>query len=516
MIELNMAAIAIVSRLLVVRRSVIAFDTYGHLYFAKLIREQKTGPFGAITARTVGATAHSAPYLWNWIISLFPIDHVVRVQKWINPAIDAAFAILIFFVARQVGFERDAASLITLLYLLTPAWFSRFGPPRIASFTPRLVSELGTNLFFIVTLLPLGIPFWISLLVAAAICAFVILSSKFGAQAMLLLTPLVSLITWQPGPLVALILGVLCAVAVSRFSFVIALAAQSRHLFWYFRKNLRGEMEVSGRNSIRELFARPANCAGRLDHLRTILYRATTRNSYTSVLLKMPVWTVAVALYIWSYSRGQSSEVSVLLMGPVIAGSILFILVNMPLLLFLGEAERYLHHVAFFIVGAAVALATQMGLHWILWVLVAWGTIVLVFESFLVPYVLPSWKRTALAADDAVVDHLRGLEEAQVVLAYPYGAVGVFRILLETKHTVVYPLMSRPDFTEEFEEKFAADYPYVHIEKLDQMAEELNVSYVIVHKKSLKSRGLFDWEPSSQWEKLGVGEPRHAVYQRGR
>ena len=123
--------------------------------------------------------------------------------------------------------------------------------------------------------------------------------------------------------------------------------------------------------------------------------------------------------------------------------------------------------------------------------------------------------RLKSAVDDSVIAHLRSLGHSTVVLAYPYAAAGgVFRIMLETQHRVVFCFTTEDEFARRFDKVYAADYPYVHLEKLDEMANEFGITYVIAYKKALASRGLAPWKPSGQWRKLDVGEPRYDVYQR--
>ena len=55
---------------------------------------------------------------------------------------------------------------------------------------------------------------------------------------------------------------------------------------------------------------------------------------------------------------------------------------------------------------------------------------------------------------------------------------------------------------------------FVRLEKVDEMANELGVNFMIVSKKHLAVRGLETWAPSSIWKKLDVGEPIYKVYQK--
>ena len=81
-------------------------------------------------------------------------------------------------------------------------------------------------------------------------------------------------------------------------------------------------------------------------------------------------------------------------------------------------------------------------------------------------------------------------------------------MMLETEHSVLFNFTTDDSFATVFEERYAADYPYVNLELLDEMADEFGVSVVVVYRKALRSRGMEHWEPNAMWRKVGVGEPR--------
>lgn len=508
--------LALLSRLLVVRRTHTTFDAYGHLYFAKEVQAQKAGPFGAIVTKVVGSTGFSQPFLWHWLVGVASIENLLRFQKWINATIDAVFAIMVYLIVLRIGLvDEETAFFMTALYLLTPMWFSVLSNgPRISSLTPRLSSELATNTFFVVTLLPLGMPIGLVLLCGSVLSAFVVLSSKFGLQALLFLVPLTSLFTRDPVPMTAVVFGLVIAVCLTKGGFLNTVGAQIKHLSWYFTKNLKGEVPISRRNSLQKLFEKPKNGGGNLRYIGEVLYRMTVLNSYTSVLIKMPVLPVALVLYASTAMNG-TGQLGSYIVGPVLAAVIVFVIINMPPMLFLGEAERYLNHVAVFVVAMATKIAIDQSLSWLLWVILGYGASYWVIEILFLRKLLPKSSSSREDADDHIITHLKSLDHSTVVLGYPYAAGGgVFRIMLETQHRVIYCYATDEEFVARFEREYGADYPYVDLDRLDEMANEYGVTYVIAYKKALTSRGLAQWAPSIQWRKLDCGEPSYEVYQR--
>lgn len=506
--------LAVISRLLVVRSSVTRFDAYGHMYFAKEIKRQRTGVFGEIILNIVGSTGFIQPFLWHWLVARFPIDRVVRFQRWINPMLDALFALAIYFIVLWCGLGKVYALYASALYICTPMFFSVVSKgPRISSFTPRLSSELATNLFFVVSLLPLGLPEWAAITIAAVLAAFVILASKFGLQALLFITPLVSLLLLTPDPLLSMMLGFVGVLAVSRGKFWASVSAQVKHLVWYCKKNLKGEMPISRRNSFKALFQMDPS-KGKITNLLNIAYQMATVNSYTSVLVKMPVLLAVLGLYIVAWqTEGVQIEYTYLM--PVLAGVIVFFVINYPPFLFLGEAERYLNHVAFFIVLAVVQLSVELSTHWVLWSVLGYGVLYWFAEVLF----LGRYASKAMGANNKafgeIIDHLVSVNTPLVVLVYPYvSGGGVYRVMLETDHKVIFVFGISEEFSKTFDREYADTYPYVKLNQLDRMSEDLGVNCVVVFKKALENKGLGQWEPLPEWQKMDLGGSVYDVYQK--
>lgn len=511
---LSIVLVAFYVRLLVADKFSIGYDTYGHLYFAKEVKAQKSGPFGSIVRRIVGSSTWSSPFLWHWLVGFFPIDKVLRHQRFINPLLDAMFSIVIYLVALSVFMDRNAALFMVLLYVFTPMWFTRLSMgQRTSSFTPRLASEILLNLFLMVTLLPLDLPIWLSLFLGAMLSLSILSSSRFGTQAIFFITPLVSLLAETHVPFLALVIGILLSITVSKGACLKSIKDHVQHLVWYFRKNLKKNMAISKRNSIDTMFQNNDEKCGVLKRISLIIYRAIAVNSYTGVLLKMPVLVALIAMYSISMMNG-SYQLPLYLKAPIMSAAVIYLLVNLPPLLFLGEAERYLNHVAFFIVAGAVMLAMSKGWTLIICVLLAYGSIFWLIECFVLKRYFSQRAEGIEKADQEILSYLKKLKTPVVILSYPYHAIGVWRILLETPHKVLRTATGNSDYDKMFEQKYAIDFPFVNLDKLDDMATELGLNIFIGSKKFFAARGLHEWQPSLQWQKLELGEDYYDVYQR--
>jgi hypothetical protein len=494
-------------RLLLATVTVTGFDTYGHLYYATEVKRQRCGPFGAITLRVVGAGDYRHPFLWHWLVGRLPLDWVGRNHKLVNPLLDAAFVVFLYLWARKLGVGDAEATLASALYLTAPLWFSSIAVgPRVATLTPRLPSELLTNLFFILTLVPLGWHPWLSISAAAACASLVLLSSKFGLQALLFLVPAISLVTHTWIPVVALVAAVAASVLATGFDFHRTVRVQLNHLIWYFKKNIRGEMPVSNRNNLRSL--RPRH------PLRPWLYQAVLtlvqRNSFTAVLIKLPVLVVVLVALV--LRLGDAPRSPLWLVGPVVGAVAVYLAVNVRWLLFLGEAERYLNHVSVFICALAVTWATtgtrRTLLHFVIASGIGFGALEVIFLHFI-------HRRTASAASDRkVLTALRELPNIATVLLYPLTKLGSYRVLLETRHHVIDPVIASDAFRVRFEERYSQDYPYLDLQRLDEMADAYDVDVVVAHADELAKRGLAFWAPSARWKSLALDQSTYRVFTR--
>ena len=503
--------VSLVSRILVSRNTRPSFDVYGHLCFVQSLKEQQRGPFDSITLRIVGASPYSQPFMWHWLVSMFDVRWLLRNQSWLNAVIDSLFVVIAFLVALSSGLSERVAIYAVAIYLLTPMWFSSISAgPRIAGFTPRLSSEVATNLFFMVSLLPTGLSEFYAVILAGMLAAFVISSAKFGVQAMLFLTPLVSLIGGTLLPILSLVAGTALALAASRGRLIGQIRSQLTHLAWYFKENLKGKMHVSGRNSFRNLFRRsePSLKA----HLTQLIHRILSENSYTSVAAKLPV--IFVVVYVFIRSIGSESDTySLTMAAPIISAGVIYFVVNLRPFLFLGEAERYLNHVAFFIALFAAEHMLEYGYEPGLWALFVYGLVYWGIETFALKKLEPPRFRQRAVEDDRVIEDLQTLTQPTVVLGYGYHvAGGIFRIILETMHRTVYCLFTGKAFSERFNALYASDYPVVKLEKLEDMADEYGIGYIVLDRRELSARGFKDWKPSARWTKRPVGGELYDIY----
>ena len=500
------------ARFAVAVRSDIDYDSYGHLYFVKEIKRQKVGIFGGFVTNVVGSDVVTIPSLWHWIIGRLPLSVIVNFQKIVNPAIDAIFATSIYLICIKLELEQSNALLAYLLYLFTPMWFTNlsFGP-RVDNLTPRLFSELMTNLFLIITILNFGGAYWVTVLMGTLICCLVLLSSKFGVQAMLFLVPPVALLLGLSAPFLSLLLSIVLCSIISSGKFYSSLKQQYEHLLWYFGKILQNRVPIADRNSFKVIFSLWAKESGVRKNLMLVFSRLVERNSFSGLVFKLPLVCFLIYIFAVEVFLGAHSIEKYFLV-PVVVALAVFFIVSVRYFLFLGEAERYLNHVAFFIVLSSIYYAIHYDLEKLLYGIVGYGVLFWFAEVFFLAGVRNRLSPNRKKEEQKIINYLKSLPDEKVVLSYPYHAVGNFRIMLETKHKTVSSFMTTKEFSKIFNESYAASYPFIKLEKLDEMANSIGVDFLIVDVSKLHSSDVPNWSPSSSWTEVEELRGAYLVY----
>lgn len=507
MIEIILFIVALLARLLATHKEYQGFDSWGHLYYVKEVKRQKKGPFGTINTQVVGGNEHSEHLLWHWLVSFFPYEFVCKYQKFWNPIIDALFSVIIYKITFFLNLDYITSLLCFSLYLFSPMWFSRIAiGPRTNMFTPRLSGEIVTNLFLALMFLPIDMPSWVVYLVGSTLAAYVLASSKFGVQALLFITPPTSLLlkTWEP--IIVLAISVLFIAIVSKGRAITITLRYLNYLKWYFMTNLKGNMQCSNRNRFDSAYSRRANESSVQYYIR-ILYMLIQRNSFTALVIKLPVLWVSLMIFIYEF--GLSAPLYV--WGPFSVGCILFILINIPQFLFLGEAERYLNHVAIFILLFACHIANSCNYNWLYWIIVCYGVIYLFIEVIIVPFV--NDKKVTLEKENDIIINYLSVHKKSVVLCFPYyTGGGVWRIMTQTNHKVVWIAATRAETVDIIQKKYATKFPFVDLNKLDDMHNEFGVSLLICRIKDIDEQHSTIWKPSEKWNEINLGLKLHRIF----
>ena len=503
---------ALFVRLFPVRNTITDSDTYGHVYFAHEVKKQKTSPWGFISMKCWKTDKFRHPFLWHWFVGRVSLRLLLPNLKWINAIFDGIFAFLIYLILKYIFQESEAALIGMLLYLFTPMWFSGISiGTRIASFTPRLLSEIFVNIVLLLIIFDFGLPYWTQFMIALIGSIVTILSSKFGLQAIIFILPLTYVVSgsWLSFNLISILfISLTLLMLVSSGETMKMMKRQFVHLTEYYRNNKSKDHEtVTGdRNNFSSILVKSDN--NRIDYYRTI-WNLLATNSYTSTFFKMPIYTLVIVMSIFAISSGKF-ELSINIFSPLIAASFLFFFINRPTLLFLGEAERYLNHIAIFIIMASINLAQSTGLIWLIWCVIFYGICYWLCESFLLNKIVRTERQDA---DTIVENYLKSNKKKRLISSFPYHNFNIYRIMLLTQHNVIFPIYMDKSIREDFVKNFEPHYGYLDLSKLNDINKLTGLDTLILDKKTLIAEGFSGWAPPDSWMKVELSQSIYDIYE---
>jgi hypothetical protein len=482
----------------------MGFDSWGHLYFVLEKRRASSGPFAPIKPRVSGGENFHYPFFVHWLYGFLPEIILRRYLFLVNPCLETIFLLVFLFIIKAANVSDELIVLTGIGYIFTPLWFSKaaFGP-RVLTFTTRLVSEVAYPLALGIVLFDVGLPIAMAILMSAMLFATILLSSKFGVQAVFFVTPLTAVLG-QSWPLaVAGVLGVAAAWFISRGAFGNQLLHQGRHLAWFMGELRSGRAMVNDRNKFSDLVPRswrPTN-----QEIKKIAFGLLGRNSFTAVLIKAP-HLVITAFLIAFY--GGRLQLPTAVWAPTVAVVVIYLVINIPWLLFLGEAERYISHVSIFTNLMFATLCCQVGMTWLAILVGAYGLTFSVAERLVLRK--PIHPQREIGADAATA-YLKGREDIRMVLSIPYSALPPFRILADTQHGAVYSLLAGADHQRDM--KALENHSHIDFDQWDRVVDVTGVDFVVTRPSDFPETAQ-GWQPRIGWQKVSGDFGDLALYER--
>ena len=420
-----------------------SYDVYGHNLYARRLKQDKGGAFGAITLPTVCPKPFAHPFVWHWLVGKFDLEQVLEHQKYINAVFDALFISLLCWLLSFVISSNSTLLMVGLLYAFSPLLFTGLSiGPRANQFTPRLTAELLVCSYFLILAFS-SIFDTFTLMVLLAISGSLGLTwSKFSVQAILFISITYAFLSYCVGDpiwgtiLISHVLTLVIVGVISRGRYIAQLKEQISHLTYYAKSNFRGQTVISNRNNFRFLIKKRGQ--DNRSYFKHVIESCLVHNSYILLIVKFPLVVFVLASMV-QMDVGQMLDLPVLRI--CLASFIIYLFVNLKWFLFLGEAERYI---------------TNTGLIWILgfyqfelgsetvitWLIIIYGGIYLIAEAlyhrFRYPHAVQLENKT-----QTFLSYLQGLSNQQVILMLPnYALGGLFRICISTNHICVDPIYS--------------------------------------------------------------------------
>jgi hypothetical protein len=305
--------------------------------------------------------------------------------------------------------------------------------------------------------------------------------------------------------LYGLLLAILLALVVSRGKVSGLLVRQLDHLRQYFILNKNGLVSLTDRNKLAAIRPR---CFYDKKELKKLVYNYLYFNSYTAVIFKMPV------LLVMGYAAIEAgvdfnTRIGALLVF-VVCAVIVYMIVNYRLFLFLGEAERYLSHLALPIVLTAVYCTSVIEKSWLIYFLLLYGAIFWLCENALLAVVKQNASREK--ADEEVERLLKAVASPSVVLSFPYHNFCVFRIMLNTFHMPIYPYHVQQCRRKEVFKNFELKYPYLNLSKFAEIEDATQCGIVIVDVEAATDVGFENWSPGAGWYSVDLQQSVYRVF----
>lgn len=403
---------------------------------------------------------------WQFFLSILPINITKKTSIYVNPLLDVLFTVFSYFIFLKLNICPFKSFLLACLYLFTPSWFSRLSTgPRIQSLTPRLFSEIISNLVFIIALFPLELPPIIKGLLLIVFIFIQLTSSLFGIQVVLFMLIPLSLLIKERLVIISIIIAVFLCITLGRKSYLNLLRDHALFLLDYRRKVKEEKTNVATRNSIKIALKSLSSSNNILfDAIRIFLIQ----NSFSSTTIKMPVFLIAC----FDLAKNISIKSNLDLL--IFISFIVFILINTKPFLFLGEAERYLNHISIPIILKFGQSAKSESIL----LLILFGFLYWIFEIF---YFKKRTKSLPEKEERDILNLLNKTQKSLNVALYPYHAVGAWKILYETRCRVLYPVYLEKEDVIKFK-KFEGEYPFFDISKLEELIKCYKIDVLIINK----------------------------------
>lgn len=493
----------IIIRFYSVQKGDINFDSFGHLYFSKQLINNRLGPYSSIPVNVIGVKEFNNPFFYNWLAAkLFGLKRLISLQKHINNFLELLaliiYSILVYLIFEDINLVLISACLYLSMPLLTKSVSG--GGPRLYCFTPRIFSELIVNLYFLIFLLPQDFDFIYKIGLCSILALMVISSSKFGLQAILFLSVLISILAWSLMPIIPVFVAIILLILLTKKKFLKQIKDQFTHLSNYYETVKNRDAPIRSRSNLRNIwYGLPENknimirLIALWNWLKEVLIVYAAKKGILAGPLLMPI-LLPIVFFLIYYGFGES-----LLSIVVLSAVIIYLLVNIPRLLFLGESERYLTHTAYLLCLFFVINATQNGYELLILFILGFNFFYLINQLLRI-YSNKIYSNTNL--NNSITAYFEGLDTKKNIICFPYHIGSFYSLLLKTEHNVFGSLLSDFKTHPIIKESLELHYPHLDLNRLNYMRRSFGVDTLILYPASLQKVGLENWKLPAGWEEV--------------
>ena len=130
--------------------------------------------------------------------------------------------------------------------------------------------------------------------------------------------------------------------------------------------------------------------------------------------------------------------------------------------------------------------------------LIMYGTIYLILELGVVNGHSRTKQALKNEEEKKIIDMIAALKGNLHVLCYPFNAVGVYRIMIETNHSPIFPYTAQGWFKEQLDSKYNMNYPFLDLSQVKRMDKDFGIDILILDRKKL-NQNLPNWYPDGEW-----------------
>ena len=290
------------------------------------------------------------PLLQHFLVSRFPRRYRFIVGCLLGPLYDVIIGVFVFLLATILSYETKSLSDVSRLDPPLIATLLFMTSPILLPATARVRALNGRSLGFLFVVLFFGTIGWsiVSdrlLIIAIAIIPglLIILSSQFAIQVMVFFSVVLSIYYMSFLPFLAMTATLILGFLFPGIGCRAVLRQMLHHKIWYFR-NADNNTTATNRNKITDLIRLPVYLfTAPLKFLELFFVKITPIIAFYSVPIVSFLFYVQIQQWI-EWQLIIETPASHYLWGIVLASSVVFILVSIPKLSFLGQAERYFEY----------------------------------------------------------------------------------------------------------------------------------------------------------------------------
>jgi hypothetical protein len=280
------------------------------------------------------------PTFYHQLLSFLSLETIAKIEPFIGAFLETLQAIFVFMASCKLAEvywptvnSFYAASLTTIMFGITPLLFEN--PARIFHMSERPFGVLMATVSLSGVITSLLINSTGMIIFSAIFVALTLLSSKFGAQALLFLSVGIAILVIDLRPLIILISGVGIALLISRFHYWDILRGHIHHSYLY-KTYLADRNPATTVFNLKQLLLWPKTFVrSPVEAIRMLV------THYMLISFSLFAWVFPLAVSYLGWPQWLGGRVEKLLIIWVLAGFTAMMLTATQAFRFLGEPHRY-------------------------------------------------------------------------------------------------------------------------------------------------------------------------------